>query len=107
MSRNKERVSWGIPVPNDSQDLIYVWFDALNSYFSSAEKLELLEKLGPHFMLMEPFSMVNIVGKDILKFHSNMWPLMINSLNLEINQSLICHNHWIKDNVFPKSPYTF
>ena len=99
VSRNKERVKWGIPVPDDEYELIYVWFDALNNYFSTAEELGLLKKSKPHFETLEEFSLVNVVGKDILKFHSVIWPLIINSLDLGVNHSLICHNHWIKDNV--------
>lgn len=43
ISRNKERVRWGIDVPGDQNQLIYVWFDALLSYVTSAEKLKLIE----------------------------------------------------------------
>ena len=45
--------------------------------------------------------MINVVGKDILKFHSNMWPLMLSGLGLGselVNQTLVCHSHWVKDN---------
>lgn len=99
VSRKRERVIWGIGVPDNQEDLIYVWFDALNSYLTSAQRLNFLEEKAPHFEKVQDFSLLNVVGKDILKFHSSMWPLMINSLGLDIHQSIICHNHWVKDNV--------
>lgn len=68
---------------------MYVWFDALLSYITSAEKLGLLEfssaDLAKPKLASEGLNMINVVGKDILKFHSNMWPLMLNGLDLGEN----------------------
>lgn len=76
MSRNKERVKWGIDVPGDQNQLVYVWFDALLSYLTSAEKLGLIGFSSQGLSAPKPthgeFNMINVVGKDILKFHSNM-----------------------------------
>ena len=98
-------MKWGIDVPNDSKQLVYVWFDALLGYLTSAEKLGLLEFGNNHRELpklkSEGFQMVNVVGKDILKFHANMWPLMLTGLGLgqkSVGQQLVCHSHWVKDN---------
>ena len=107
MSRSKERVKWGIDVPDHPNSLIYVWFDALLSYVTSSEKLGLLKYGSSGRQVPEVttatggFNMINVVGKDIIKFHSNMWPLMLSGMNLgldSVNQNLVCHGHWIKDN---------
>lgn len=98
-------MKWGIDVPGDHNQLIYVWFDALLSYLTSAEKLGLLDfGQSNHqlpFLKTDNFQMINVVGKDILKFHSNMWPLMLSGLGLgqtSVDQNLVCHSHWVKDN---------
>jgi methionyl-tRNA synthetase len=92
-------------VPEDSDSLIYVWFDALLSYITSAERLNLIDytKRGSPSPQVtgNGLNMVNVVGKDIIKFHSNMWPLMLTGFGLDsdqLNQNLVCHGHWIKDN---------
>ena len=66
ISRPKERVSWGIPVPNDDSQTIYVWLDALTNYISS---LGYPEK----FNEAEVSKTIHIIGKDIAKFHCVYW----------------------------------
>lgn len=66
-----------------------------------------MEQKQPHFKKLEDFTLLNVVGKDILKFHSSMWPLMIKGLDLEIDQSIICHNHWVKDNVNQQNSFFY
>lgn len=62
ISRPKEKLSWGIEVPNDSNHVMYVWFDALTNYLYP-------KKYWP--------ADLHIIGKDILRFHAALWPAML------------------------------
>ncbi|MEX0888097.1 MAG: class I tRNA ligase family protein, partial [Patescibacteria group bacterium] len=70
ISRQKEKVSWGIPVPGDHSQVIYVWFDALINYISGA----------PDFWPAD----VHILGKDNLRWHALLWPAMLKSAGYEL-----------------------
>ena len=90
VSRPASRLHWGVPVPGDPEQTIYVWIDALCNYLTVARYPD----LGGHW----PPS-VQVLGKDILKFHSIYWPAMLMSLGLELPQRLLVHSHWTVDNV--------
>lgn len=76
-SRAKEKY-WGIPVPGDDSQIIYVWGDALVNYLSGAD-----EKYWP--------ADVHCIGKDILKFHALIWPAMLLSLGLDLPKTIFVH----------------
>lgn len=84
VSRPKERVHWGIPVPGAPHQTIYVWLDALVSYITAAR-----DRLWPPDL--------QIVGKDILKFHGVYWPAFLIAAGMEPPRSLLCHSHWTVD----------
>ena len=79
MSRPKERISWGIKVPEDEDQTIYVWLDALTNYltvmgFASAEsdaEKEIVKNNIKNF--------IHFVGKDISKFHCIYWPSFLHA----------------------------
>ncbi|RME02590.1 MAG: methionine--tRNA ligase, partial [Planctomycetota bacterium] len=76
--------SWGIPLPIDKNQVIYVWFDALINYISGigyGKKKKL--KYWP--------ANLHILGKDIIRFHCIIWPAMLLSAGLELPQSLFIH----------------
>jgi methionyl-tRNA synthetase len=79
ISRNKDKVKWGIEMPNDDSQLIYVWADALSNYRSAVD--------GQGWW---PAS-VHLIGKDILKFHALYWPAMLLAAGEELPQSLFVH----------------
>ncbi|PSN42055.1 Methionine--tRNA ligase [Blattella germanica] len=81
VSRPKDRVHWGIPVPGTPQQTIYVWLDALVSYITVARS-----RAWPPDL--------QIVGKDILKFHGVYWPAFLIAAGMEPPYSLLCHSHW-------------
>jgi methionyl-tRNA synthetase len=74
VSREKKKLSVGIPVPGDEDQRMYVWFDALLNYMTAVG-------YGTDEALFQKFWPVNLqlVGKDILKFHCALWPAMIMS----------------------------
>ncbi|XP_023720689.1 methionine--tRNA ligase, mitochondrial isoform X2 [Cryptotermes secundus] len=84
VSRPKDRVHWGIPVPDAPHQTIYVWLDALVSYVTVAQS-----KLWPPDL--------QVIGKDILKFHGVYWPAFLIAAGLEPPRSLLCHSHWKVD----------
>ncbi|MDO8522971.1 MAG: methionine--tRNA ligase [bacterium] len=88
-SRPSKDISWGVPVPEDTTQTMYVWCDALSSYISA---LGYGEPRGN----AERFSMwwsadVHMVGKDISKFHTIFWPAMLMSAGLSLPQVIFIH----------------
>lgn len=91
VSRNKNSVSWGIPVPDDDEQVIYVWIDALSNYITAIGydtecPSEKFEKYWP--------ANVQVIGKDILKFHAIYWSAILMALGLELPKT-ICAHGWI------------
>lgn len=86
-SRPKEKVSWGIPVPGDEAQVIYVWCDALTNYISALgfgrENQQLFDRFWP--------ADVHVIGKDILKFHAAFWPAMLMSAGMELSDTILVH----------------
>ncbi|MEA3344181.1 MAG: class I tRNA ligase family protein [Patescibacteria group bacterium] len=85
-SRTKERLGWGIEVPEDSTQTIYVWADALVNYISALG----YDKDSQKFKKYWPADM-HCVGKDILRFHSLIWPAMLLSLGLKLPKKILVH----------------
>ena len=89
ISRSNERAkNWGVPVPNDNTQRIYVWFDALNIYqsgvgFGSDEKE--YKKWWP--------ADVHVIGKGILRFHAIYWPAFLLSAGLELPKTIFVHEY--------------
>lgn len=87
-SRAKEVVSWGIPVPNDDTQTIYVWCDALVNYITAC---------GYHFdsqkfqKMWEEGNTLHLMGKDILKFHALYWPAMLESIGVSAPKEILVH----------------
>lgn len=85
ISRPKDKLEWGIPVPGDSKQVMYVWFEALMNYITV---------LGyPEHKDFKDFwpANVQVIGKDILRFHAAIWPGMLMSLNLPLPKQLYVH----------------
>ncbi len=85
-SRPIKNVPHGIPVPGDSEQVIYVWCDALVNYISAlgyGRDDELFQKFWP--------ADVHVIGKDILRFHAAIWPAMLLSAGLKLPQSILVH----------------
>ncbi|KAF8627945.1 hypothetical protein AX17_006098 [Amanita inopinata Kibby_2008] len=92
VSRPRTRLSWGVPVPTDPEQTVYVWFDALLVYLS-----------GIGYPWFSPTSNaataawpvdLQVVGKDILRFHAIYFPAMLLALDLPLPRRLLAHAHW-------------
>src|SRR5215210_2479379 len=93
ISRQKSSDSRGIPVPDDPTHTIYVWFDALTNYITAIgfgneerERAVGFEKFWPG---------VNLVGKDILRFHAVYWPSFLLAADLEPPRMVFAHGMWL------------
>ncbi|XP_075214343.1 methionyl-tRNA synthetase, mitochondrial isoform X2 [Lycorma delicatula] len=90
VSRPAYRVHWGIPVPGDETQTVYVWLDALLNYLTAAGYSDQKSFTWP--------PSVHVIGKDILKFHGVYWPAFLIAAGLEPPASLIVHSHWTVNN---------
>lgn len=82
ISRLKEKMPWGVPVPNDDKHVMYVWFDALENYISTIgwpDNMEEFNKWWP---------VVQVCGKDNLRQQSAMWQAMLMSAGLEPSKQI-------------------
>ena len=91
VSRSKNSVSWGIPVPNDDEQVIYVWIDALSNYITALGYDT--ENPSENFKKYWPAD-VQVIGKDILKFHAIYWSAILMALGVELPKT-ICAHGWI------------
>src|SRR5205823_6499032 len=94
ISRPISRVHWGLKIHSDPTCVAYVWFEALINYITLLRELNLTEH---NWMLKQPTTMINVVGKDILKFHSVMFPIINKMLGLKFDHKVVCHEHWLRD----------
>jgi len=93
VSRLKRSVSWGVPVPDDPDHTMYVWFDALTNYITAIgfgneerERAVGFEKFWPA---------LHLVGKDILRFHAVYWPAFLMAAGVEQPRAIVAHGMWV------------
>jgi len=87
-SRSKELMSWGIPVPNDDTQVMYVWCDALTNYITGAKVFTDENNFNSFWQDGET---LHVIGKEILRFHSLYWPAMLKSAGFEIPKEILVH----------------
>jgi methionyl-tRNA synthetase len=87
VSLSRARLKWGVPVPWDESQVIYVWIDALLNYYSALsyarEGQDLTERFWP--------ADVHLIGKDILKFHAVIWPALLMAAEIEVPKRVGIH----------------
>ena len=85
--------NWGVPVTFDEKHVVYVWIDALSNYISAlgygSENDELYKKYWP--------ADVHLIGKDILRFHTIYWPIMLMALGEELPKQVFGHGWLLVD----------
>ena len=94
LSISRVSVKWGIPVPDDPDHTMYVWFDALSNYITAIGFEN--EQFGglQHFKKFWPADL-HLVGKDILRFHTVYWPAFLIAAGLEPPKSVFAHGMWL------------
>jgi methionyl-tRNA synthetase len=85
ISRPKDKITWGVPVPGDKDQVMYVWFEALMNYITVLGYPEHTD-----FKEFWPAN-VQVIGKDILRFHAAIWPGMLLALGLPLPKMLYVH----------------
>ncbi len=89
ISREKDRLSWGIAVPGDDSQVMYVWFDALTNYIST---LGWPEDVNGNFNnFWENGETVQVAGKDQVRFQSIMWQAMLMSAQIKNTEKVVYH----------------
>lgn len=87
ISRPKEKIDWGIPVPGDKTQVMYVWFEALLNYLTVLGYPE-----HEDFKAFWPAN-VQVVGKGIIRFHAAIWPGILLGLGLSLPKELYVHGY--------------
>ncbi|KAI8029930.1 hypothetical protein LOK49_LG01G00665 [Camellia lanceoleosa] len=95
-SISRTSVDWGITVPNDVKQTIYVWFDALLGYISALSDEKEQANLQTALSSGWPASL-HLIGKDILRFHAVYWPAMLMSAGLTLPKMVFGHGFLTKD----------
>ncbi len=85
-SRPQKDLKWGIPVPNDNTQTVYVWADALTNYLSAIDYFKESKKFKKYWP-----ADIHCIGKDILRFHAAIWPGMLLSLGLPLPKTIFVH----------------
>ena len=90
ISRPREQLTWGVPVPGDDSQVMYVWIDALSNYITVLGYPD--EEIKNWWPAEAQF-----VGKDILRFHAIVWPAMLMGLGLKLPKNLVSHGMVLVD----------
>lgn len=93
VSRPTSRLQWGIRVPGDDQQTIYVWLDALVNYLTVLGYPAQSSNLDNEIR-----ETTHIIGKDIAKFHCIYYPFFLLGAGLALPNRVLSHGHWLKDN---------
>jgi methionyl-tRNA synthetase len=93
LSISRTSISWGIPFPDATGHVVYVWVDALTNYLSA------LGYGGPTDLSIGAYwpAQVHLVGKDILRFHAVYWPAFLMSAGEPLPECVYGHGWWLKD----------
>ncbi|CCC67256.1 hypothetical protein NCAS_0A06980 [Naumovozyma castellii] len=113
ISRPSSRLKWGIEVPGDSTQRIYVWFDALCNYVTSIGGIQSVIREAP--LNQTPLqhkinnstitpnqwwcNTTHLIGKDIARFHCIYWPSFLMAAGLPLPKQVVVHNHWLCNGV--------
>ena len=93
LSLSRARISWGVPIPWDPDQVVYVWIDALLNYYSALSYARPGEDLTERFW---PAS-VHVIAKDILKFHAVFWPALLMAAEIEVPEHIFIHGYLLMD----------
>jgi methionyl-tRNA synthetase len=92
VSLSRRRLRWGVPVPWDESQVIYVWIDALLNYYTALSYAREGEDLTDRYWPAQ-----HLIGKDILKFHAVIWPAMLMAADIEVPKSIFIHGYLLMD----------
>lgn len=90
ISRPRGQLSWGVPVPGDDDQIMYVWIDALSNYITVLGYPD--QDISTYWPAQAQF-----IGKDILRFHAITWPAILLGLGLPMPKHLVTHGYILAD----------
>ena len=95
----RHRLTWGVPVPWDSEHVFYVWFDALLNYYSALSYAPAPAGLTAGADLTAAFwpADCHVIAKDILRFHAVYWPALLMAAGLELPERVFVHGYLLMD----------
>jgi methionyl-tRNA synthetase len=91
ISISRSSITWGVPVPWDEEQTIYVWVDALINYLSALTYARPGEDLTGHYWPAQ----LHVMAKDILKFHAVIWPALLMSAGYDVPEAELIHGYLI------------
>jgi methionyl-tRNA synthetase len=99
VSRPSSRLTWGIEVPSDPSQKIYVWFDALLNYLTAAGFPFPRDAKTQAFItpVENIWPATHVIGKDIIRFHCIYWPIFLMAGNIELPRQVVVHSHWLSE----------
>jgi methionyl-tRNA synthetase len=92
ISLSRARLRWGVPVPWDESQVIYVWIDALLNYYTALSYAREDEDLTERYWPAR-----HLIAKDILKFHAVIWPALLMAAGIEVPRSIFIHGYLLMD----------
>ncbi len=92
LSISRAQIDWGVPVPWDPAQVVYVWVDALLNYWTALGSARPGEDLTDHYWPPD----LQLMAKDILKFHAVIWPALLMAAELELPRRLFVHGYVLK-----------
>lgn len=97
LSVTRTSFTWGISVLENPKHIIYVWIDALSNYLSALGYLQENDSNFQKFWVDEECEIVQLLGKEITRFHTIYWPILLMSLNLRQPKQILSHGWIIND----------
>jgi methionyl-tRNA synthetase len=91
LSVSRTTVKWGLPVPGDPKQVVYVWLDALTNYLTALGGPEKVAAPGQSHDLWT--NCTHLIAKDILRFHAVFWPAFLMSAELPLPKGVFCHGY--------------
>jgi methionyl-tRNA synthetase len=85
-SRPKSSLNWGVPVPDDDTQVMYVWCDALTNYLSGVDYVNNSEQYQKYWP-----EVTHVIGKDIVRFHAALWPAMLLAAGVKPPKQIVIH----------------
>ncbi len=92
LSISRTTFNWGVPVPNNSKHVMYVWIDALCNYLTAIGYPDTNNNNYKKF-----WPATHIVGKDILRFHAVYWPAFLMAAGIELPKRIFAHGWWTNE----------
>src|SRR5262249_8625273 len=97
ISRLKSKMPWGVPVPDDDEQVMYVWFDALINYISTLGWPEETATFEKYWGIIDSPKALQVAGKDNLRQQSAMWQAMLISADLPSTRQIVIHGFITSD----------